>query len=41
MAEAALAHAKLDHAVYQLLTPAQQQQLQEWEARKESRHHAK
>jgi Spy/CpxP family protein refolding chaperone len=36
--EGALAHAKLDQAIYQLLNPAQQQQLQEWLARPEHCH---
>jgi Spy/CpxP family protein refolding chaperone len=36
--EGALAHAKLDQAVYRLMTPAQQQQLQEWLARPEHCH---
>ena len=36
MAEGALAHARLDHAVYQLLTPAQQRQLTEQAQRTEA-----
>jgi len=34
--EADLAHAQLDHAIYQVLTPTQQQQLKAFEARKDS-----